>query len=187
MIRSMQAHNKIFVQILKTFKIIKKTLLENPSYNLIQDLDNLRNSKKRTVEDKNSDIENSNQAKKACIDDEEKNSDIDMISTISSEDEKNSKFKAEKLLINSRVLQEHQKALKNTRLLCGFLYGTAKSQGKILVDVAQKYKGLIGTKEYAHLKEQCKETSESTSSVVRSYLSSYPDQRKIFKAKDGST
>jgi hypothetical protein len=76
--------------------------------------------------------------------------------------------------------------------LCGFLYETAINHGKILVGAAQRYKELIDVKEYASIREQCKETSESASSLVRSYLSAYPDQRKLFKAtkdpktKDGS-
>ncbi len=82
--------------------------------------------------------------------------------------------------------EPRKKELEDTRLLCGFLNETARSQGKILVGIGQKYKGLIGAKEYDLLKEKCKEISKSTSSVVRSFLSSYSDERKIFKVDKDS-
>ncbi len=80
------------------------------------------------------------------------------------------------------ILQQNQKTLKDTRLLCGFLYGTIITYGKILTNASQKYKELIDVKEYASMKKQCKETSESASSLVRSYVSAYPDQKKLFKS-----
>jgi hypothetical protein len=123
------------------------------------------NLKRRIIEDEDSNPEIS--VKKARTEGKEEN-DIDIIPMLLSEDEKEPEPKS--------------RELEDTRLVCEFLYETARNQGKILVGLGQQYKGLMGAKEYAILKEKCKEISESTSSMIRCFLSSYPDGRKMFKA-----
>ncbi len=113
------------------------------SQTIAQDLTqalNLRNSKKRTAEDGDPNTENS--AKRARTGGKE-DSDIDSIPMLGSDGEK----------------EPRKKELEDTRLLCGFLNETARSQGKILIGIGQKYKGLIGAKEYDLLKEKCKKIS----------------------------
>lgn len=127
------------------------------------------NFKRRFVEDKDS---NSEMSAKKSRTGSKKEDDIDIIPTLSSEDEKEPEPKSQEL--------------EDTRLVCEFLYETARKQGKLLVGIGQQCKELVGAKEYAILKEKCKEISESTSAMVRCFLSSYPDGRKMFKASGGS-
>lgn len=98
--------------------------------------------------------------------------DIDVIPMLVSEDENKE--------------PEPAQELEDTRLMCEFLYETARNQGKILVDLGQQYKEVIGVKEYTILKKKCREISESTSSMIRTFLESYPNGRKMFKASKGS-
>jgi hypothetical protein len=122
----------------------------------------ISNIKRRIIENENSNFEIS--AKKTRT--EDKKNDIDIIFMLNFEDEKKPK----------------SKKLKDIRLVCEFLYEIARNQEKILVDLDQQYKGLMRAKEYGILKEKCQEISESTSSMIRCFLSFYPDERKMFKA-----
>jgi len=109
--------------------------------------------------------------KRTCIEGKE-GDDIDVIPMLVSEDENKE--------------PEPAQELEDTRLMCEFLYETARNQGKILVDLGQQYKEVIGVKEYTILKKKCREISESTSSMIRTFLESYPNGRKMFKASKGS-
>jgi hypothetical protein len=122
----------------------------------------ISNIKRRIIEDENSNLEIS--AKKTYT--EDKKNDIDIILMLNFEDEKKSK----------------SQKLKDIRLVCEFLYEIVRNQGKILVDLDQQYKKLMRAKKYDILKKKCQEISESTSSMIRCFLSFYSDERKMFKA-----
>lgn len=162
---------KILVQDFKAIQVIKRTLLSNSFFNLLQDLNIQKarlNEKRKRIAEENSNIEN---FKKIRVDYKKKESDIDIISMLSFEDEKESKSKTQKL--------------EDIKLLCEFLYEIARNQGKILVDLDQQHKELMKAKEYAVVKEKCKKISKSTSAMIWCFLSFYSDERKMFKvAKD---
>jgi len=99
--------------------------------------------------------------------------DFDIIPVLSSEDE-------------GPELNPESRELKDTRLLCEFLFEVARNQGEILVGMGQRYKELLGAEDYSTLKERCKGISESTTAMVGCFLSSYPEGRKMFKASKGS-
>lgn len=126
---------------------------------------NKNSNLKRRIIDEN--LNSRISVKRTCIEDKKKN-DIDVILMLISEDENK----------KSESAQE----LEDTRLMCEFLYEIARNQRKILIDLDQQYKKIIEVKKYIILKKKCREIFESISFMIRTFLESYSNERKMFKA-----
>ncbi len=130
---------------------------------------NKNSNLKRRIVDEN--LNSRISVKRTRIEDKKRN-DIDVILMLISEDENK----------KSKSAQE----LEDTRLMCEFLYEIARNQRKILVDLDQQYKKVIEVKKYIILKKKCREIFESISFMIRTFLESYSNGRKMFKAFKGS-
>ncbi len=173
----------------RLFTDSKETLLENPSTNFLQKLDDIRNKEPKRDRESTVNSDSSEKiTKKAKMKPEGNkdnlNSDFDEISLLSSKDEKNLMEIAGESL-KAIELEETKKALQDTRLLCEFLYEIAIKNGALLVKIAQKFKTQMNPEEYQDLKEQTKDISESAGAAILSYLKTYSGNQELFRvAKD---
>ena len=126
---------------------------------------NKNSNLKRRIIDEN--LNSRISVKRTRIEDKKRN-DIDVILMLISEDENK----------KSESAQE----LEDTRLMCEFLYEIARNQKKILIDLDQQYKEIIEVKKYIILKKKCRKIFESISFMIRTFLESYSNERKMFKA-----
>lgn len=145
-----------------------QTLSQTYSTSLIQlfiSVINKNSNLKRRIIDEN--LYSRISVKRTRIEDKKKN-DIDVILMLISE--------------NENKKSESAQELKDTRLMCEFLYEIARNQRKILIDLDQQYKKIIRVKKYIILKEKCKEIFKSISFMIQIFLESYSNERKMFKA-----